>query len=662
MPYYINPIHNGLSNVHSEGNGQSISLRWNRALPNVLTNQVAYNIYYSTNPGTLFSEGPKFVSFGTSNNATINDLTPGQLYQFAVRAVEYNPLTISPSLFFNAYDNLYIFPESVLSEDMTATQLFVPLVSSETFPSSGIVLAGVELISYIANDQATNQLILAGGTLPTNARLYQYPDDGYYQASSNNVGSGIITNLEVINSNAPAENWTIKCIAVQRDTSNNPIAGTAKFQAVGTISGNPVNNQGDFYTWDCYGTVQSNGIISFGVQEEAPPAFDVGDSFVLQVIGAIPGTSPRGYNGTVATEHLVSGFDGYQYWNPYIRYIIGEEEQNTVSFECQSRFDVFHEAFTLVSGYKQVTENYLQTDLIESDEYNVGFPRYDFVGYHRTDPIELLNGGALNTYFGGSQYCADGYGGVGRQLRGLSLQYRNDQRQEVLLSITGSPMCLLQRQWTGIVCSCYIPASEFPDDRCTRCFGTKYIIGWNQYFNPRRSDGRIMVRFSPTEEDLKPYEAGLESEFIADAWTLTVPSVFDRDVLVGFTEDGVTEDFRYEILSVNRNRTISQLEGAQKFRVQRVRKFDPIYTIPVFRDTKYFPQTLTTTVSSALGIPAHSHTIQLNENITSISQISQLTGTSFGHNHPIVNGVFSPEILHHTHEIILPPSLAPTKF
>ena len=209
-------------------------------------------------------------------------------------------------------------------------------------------------------------------------------------------------------------------------------------------------------------------------------------------------------------------------------------------------------------------------------------------------------------------------------LRGLSFQEMNNQREEELLNIDSEPMVLLQRQWTGITCNCYMPSGETPDDRCPRCYGTKFVVGWNPYFNPRISDGRIMVRPAPADDIVKQYEAGLESESILDCWTLVVPTVKQRDILVRFDQDD-NEEFRYEIINVNRNKTLARLSGAQKFRIQRIRKTDVAYQIPVFRNTQYFPVTINTNIASSPGIPPHTHTLVLSENY--MKGEPQLTGT-----------------------------------
>jgi hypothetical protein len=275
---------------------------------------------------------------------------------------------------------------------------------------------------------------------------------------------------------------------------------------------------------------------------------------------------------------------------------------------------------------------------------------YDYAGYHRTDPVQLFDGTCVGSYIGGEMGCIDAYGNV-NMLRGFSMQDHNNQRQEVLLSTTGRPAVLIKRQRTGITCACYLPSSEYPDDRCPKCHGGKFVLSYEQYFNPRRSDGRIMVRVGPADEDVKMYEGGLESEFPTELWTLTVPTIKDRDVLVLFDQED-NEEFRYEVLSVTRNNTLFGQMGGQKMKVQRIRKYDPAYQIRVFRDTAMFPTKLNTTIGFAVGIPPHTHEIVISEKILSSSQINQTTAIIQGHNHQICAGVVQ-QVLGHTHAILL---------
>jgi hypothetical protein len=529
MIYYAINTDVGIDATISNGDGYSVITKWFKAFSNFDGYSVAYNLYYSTVRENVFSEGVKFISYDGYLSADISDLTPGQLYYFSVRPVEYNPVVTDLSKLPSSFNNLKVYPETLLREDITSSQLLIPLIDSTDFPDYGVIKIGIELIQYLSVDRINNNLILTSA-------------------------------------------------------------------------------------------------------------------------------SQRGYWNTEARIHNLDGYDGYGYWNPAVTFFAGKEYSSFDRiYPCQSRFDLDHNAFTLADGYKQVTKDLLTTDLSGSDAYNVDFNSYDYDGWHRTDPVKLISGECVGSYLSGEQFCADGYDGVGRVLRGIPLQERILQRQEILLSITGEPVVLIKRQRTGIVCSCVLPTSEYPDDRCVRCLGTKFVMGYEQYFNPRRSDGRIMVRFSPADEDLKMQEAGLESELITECWTLTVPTVKDRDILIRFDQDG-NEEFRYEVLSVNRNRTVTQLESAQRMRVQRIRKFDIAYQINAFRNTATLPAKVNTSITNAFGIGPHKHEIVTNEQ--SPDKFSQLSSIVQAHNHQVVwdasaNKLVVIEALGHTHEILI---------
>jgi hypothetical protein len=403
--------------------------------------------------------------------------------------------------------------------------------------------------------------------------------------------------------------------------------------------------------WTANGAIVSNGILSFSITETTK--FHLGDYFTAQTVGGAIGLpGGRGFNSTPITSHTVSGFDGYNTYTPLVSVMAIEEDSRWDNiYVCQMRFEYPNFPFTILDGYHQVTQDVLSTDLSAADAANITFPPYDYAGYHRTDPVQLLNGTCVGSYIGGEMGCIDANGNY-NIYRGFSLQDQNTQRQDVLLSVDGRPAVLIKRVQTGVTCSCYLASSEYPDDRCPFCYGTKFVFGYEQYFNPRRSDGRILVRPDPTEENLKMYEAGMESEFPLGLWTLTVPTIKTRDVLILFDQND-NEEFRYEVAGVTRNNTILGQQGGQKLRTFRIRKYDPAYQIRVFRNTADFPKKLNTSLGFALGLPPHSHEIVVNEKVLSVSQINQTTAMSQGHNHPIINGQVMT-VLGHTHQIILP--------
>jgi hypothetical protein len=650
MVQYANPILSGLNRVSSLFDGYTINLTWRLAYPEQLTNKIVQHIYFATERENVISEGVKYVIIDDSLTANIIDLTPGQDYWWLVRPVEYNPeiITFLSNLPI-AFDNVRFYPTSLLSQNISATDLIIPLIDTEGFPDSGIVKIGIELIQYLAI--SNNNLIVPNGTNGTPAHLILQSNDEYYIPNLDNVGLGTINDLTLTNLQAPNDTWKVICVGVEQSDLGTPIRQTAKFEIIGDIYGNVRDQYTNSVVWTANNEIVNSVMFSFSITEL--DQFAIGDYYTITTAGAtLSGNSGRGFNNTPITMHTVSGFDGYYTYNPLVSIMaITEDDRWDNIYACQSRFDYPNFPFTILDGYDQVSTDLLSTNYSAADAANVSFPQYDYSGYHRTDPVLLLNGTCVGSYIGGQMGCIDGYGNY-NIVRGLSLENQNTQRQDILLSLTGQPACLIRRVQTGIICSCYLSSSEYPDDRCPFCLGGKFVLSYEQYFNPRQSDGRIMVRLGPTAENLKMYEAGFESEFPVDIWTLTVPTIKTRDVLILFDQDD-NETFRYEVAAVTRNNTILGLDGGQKLNTFRVRKTDPIYQISAFRNTSTEPQLVNTSLGMAVGIPPHSHVITTNENDP--TTWSQLTQVSQGHNHEVIviNGKLTIKpILGHTHTIV----------
>jgi len=534
MPYYLNLNNVGITSVSSQGDGSTITLKWYRAFPEKTTNLMAYNIYIDTiRPDfefQFFNKSPAFVSVDGKLTADITGLVPGQMYRFAVRPVEYDPDVFDLKDLPIVFNNLRIYPESPLREDITESSDIIPLLSVDDFPSTGVVRVGAELIQYSSVDTINNNLLL------TNVSLQ------------------------------------------------------------------------------------------------------------------------RGFNDTDITYHTADGYDGYTTWDPTVLFFpIDIEDQNTVVFATQDRFDYPNYAFTLEDGYRQNIKDIVNADLSISDEVNEDFPAYDYVGWHRIDPVALFNGECVGSYFGGQLYCADGYDGVGRIIRGISVDDRNTQRQEVLLSVIGEPVCLIKRQWTGIRCFCILATSEHPDARCKKCYGTGFVVGYQQYFDSRNADGRIRVKIEPWIDDLPLIDSGLDPEATKpNAWTLVLPAIKKRDFIVRFDKDG-NEEFRYEVINVTRNILFNQQFGAQKMTLQRIRKTDIIYQFKVFKNTETMPTAFNTSINSSLGIIPHSHQFITNE--MAPFNWNQATSINQGHSHIIswnpVSGMLEVSTeLGHTHQLL----------
>ena len=172
-----------------------------------------------------------------------------------------------------------------------------PLISNRTTVfKNGIPLVGIELPlnntdpAFSSNyDYAID--IKQGRLALQKAHLI---DQGgsFYTALSTNTGDGYLSALTLVDTDAPAETWTIRCVSVQRDASNNPIAGTATFIAIGSVSGSLLDANGNPIRWIANGQVVSNGILSFAITEAsvlsvAISPFVQGDGFTIEVYSGV---------------------------------------------------------------------------------------------------------------------------------------------------------------------------------------------------------------------------------------------------------------------------------------------------------------------------------------------------------------------------------------
>jgi hypothetical protein len=187
-------------------------------------------------------------------------------------------------------------------------------------------------------------------------------------------------------------------------------------------------------------------------------------------------------------------------------------------------------------------------------------------------PWEALNGkNDCGTYLGGQ------YNGF----RGIDIFQRALDREDELMENVGEKCILMRRKWSGETCSCVTLRRQHPKVRsCRFCYGTGYVGGYDQIFNLRRADQRVMIRFYEATEDLKLGDhAHLSQEFQPTALALFKPIVKDRDVIVRFDYTGDIE-YIYEILNVNRERFVFNKYGRQKLSIIRLDKTDILYQVP----------------------------------------------------------------------------------
>lgn len=362
----------------------------------------------------------------------------------------------------------------------------------------------------------------------------------------------------------------------------------------------------------------------------------------------------RGYYGYDARLHTTDGYDGrHQFEDSFVRLWKGFEDGNNAVGAEEIAFE-FNYARTDEDGYRERVDILTATaELSVTDEANDDFPAQDQRGWTRTHMEDYLSGKCIGTYFGGEYGCADGYESDG-SIRGLSIQDHMNMREEYLLELTGEPVMLFRRMWEGKESQHHDPHRENTAYRGLDNFGTTMVSGYYPFYNSRRSDGKILVRFGPTKEDLKREDSGIENTFIPNCWTLVYPGVQDGDFIIRFNQDG-SEEWRYEIIDVERNRVLLQETGQQKFTAVRVRKTDPIYQVRAIRDTSQLPAELLTSIGSVDGpggVPPHMHRVVVNEGITTVAQIDQMTSVEQGHNHPVQNGQVQI-VLGHTHTLVL---------
>jgi hypothetical protein len=274
----------------------------------------------------------------------------------------------------------------------------------------------------------------------------------------------------------------------------------------------------------------------------------------------------------VETAFLVpSGGRGLSNTSPGI-YLAGDEVR--LFFNCQDSNTVIVMATpTYQDGYASGrainSEGILVTDYSDNDMKF--FQGYDFCGYHRAIPQNTLQG---------VDDCPSYLGGEFNGLRGMNIYDRMLNREEVLLDQVGEPVVLLKRIWSGEKCSCATLRENHPKVKsCPDCFGTTFARGYSQFLNLRRDDKRIMVSFKETTEDLKLGEfEHLEQEFEPPAWTLSIPAIRDRDILVrfDFTDD---VEYIYEVLNTSKEKLLYKHFGRQNLALKRMDKTDILYTL-----------------------------------------------------------------------------------
>lgn len=270
---------------------------------------------------------------------------------------------------------------------------------------------------------------------------------------------------------------------------------------------------------------------------------------------------------------LESGFRGLSGTTPSI-FVPGDSVE--LFLACQDKnSNIITTIPTASDGYaidRQINEiGTLVTDY--SDEDKKFFQGFDFCGYHRPLPQKTLQG---------VDDCPSYLGGEFNGFRGFNLYDRMVSREEVLLDQTGEPVILLKRIWNGTTCSCANLRGQHPKVKsCNECYGTTFERGYDQYLYKRRVDGRVMVKFGDTVEDLKlSQQTHMQVEYEPSCWTLPAPAIRDRDLIVRFDYTNDME-YIYEVLDVTKEKLVFRHFTRQRLRLKRLDKTDIVYTYPL---------------------------------------------------------------------------------
>jgi len=264
----------------------------------------------------------------------------------------------------------------------------------------------------------------------------------------------------------------------------------------------------------------------------------------------------RGLNGTTPGVYI----DG----DPIKMFLACQDKNSVIIIGTPTYFDGY------TSGREVDGTGLVITDYTDNDK--MFFQGFDFCGYHRAIPQQI---------FQGVDDCGSYLGGEFNKTRGMNLFDRMLNREEVLLDQVGEPIILLKRIWDGEICSCSDARRMHPKVKsCKSCFGTGYEGGYAQYNYRRREDGRVMVMFGDTMEDLKlGSHTHLEQAYEPQCWTLPNPAIRDRDLIVRYDFNDDME-YIYEVLDVTKDKLFYRHYTRQRLKLKRMDKTDIIYTYP----------------------------------------------------------------------------------
>src|SRR5713101_3124996 len=163
-----------------------------------------------------------------------------------------------------------------------------PLISNRTtLFKNGIPLIGLEsLIDALPfSNKYDYRIDITTGRIELQRAHLVDQGGAFFVPLSTNVGDGYLGTLTLVDVNASPEIWTVRCVSVQRDAMNNPVANTSNFLAFGSVSGAKLDANGNPIIWVSNGQIVSNGILSFAIFETSQ--FVEGDAFTIKVASGV---------------------------------------------------------------------------------------------------------------------------------------------------------------------------------------------------------------------------------------------------------------------------------------------------------------------------------------------------------------------------------------
>lgn len=465
----------GIQNVTDLGIGTSVRLSWGDATAPSGFSDLYYNVYRGKSLYSLVLGQPLGIT--QSKEVIDPNLHPGDGYYYTTRAT-YFIENIPLAEFDNISSGFYAYPDATtinegdgyFTEDELGT---LTVVSTEGYPTSGVIKIGSEVLSYDATTSTTFN----------------------------------ITERDIFGSDQ--------------------------------LSDYPNGTEVNFFK----GIEDTNQVFY-----RTTASWDASDRPIQMPL--IPG----------------DGYDGYQYL---------QDEDGYRSFP----FDNINEDHTAFEN--------------NNDDIN---PQ-NYCGLRAETFVPLYQKSRCGTFIGGSnvRQIIPGVNN-GNPVRiggGINVFEANFQREEFLLGLTGEPYILLSRKTTDKVCPRLSHRHEHPHTRCSLCYGTGFLGGYDRYINSREirpgednPNGFIQLRVQPYADKAPlKQDLGIDvSEVILEGWTLPIPTLKVRDILIKYVSDTefgfLQEEFRYEIINVQRNKLLFGKEGAQKVTLKRIPKTDIVYTFP----------------------------------------------------------------------------------